>query len=328
MKSSASLSVVAAFIGRMSLQKRIAMILVLAILSLLVTSMLLLHSKKGGMLEDRQTRTRQLVETAHDVLKFYHAKQSTGEMTQAQAQDAAKAMIRTFSYGEITHDYFWINDMTPKMVMHPNKPDQEGKDVAGVKDHHGKAYFQEFVELVKKQDAGFVSYAWTNPKDPGTSVPKISYVMGFKPWGWIVGTGIYIDDVDNAFQSDLIHLLEEIIIILVVLLALSFTIAKTILHQVGGDIHLVEDTVQRLADGDMTIRIRSKKGDPTGIANAVNRLADRLEKIMRIINLHSGGITACVAELIKIRDQIADDAQSSQRIVEGVSEKNNILSQE
>ncbi|GAB0057487.1 Bacteriohemerythrin [Candidatus Magnetaquicoccaceae bacterium FCR-1] len=328
MKSSSSLSVVSAYIGRLSLPKRIATILVLAILSLVVTSMLLLHAKKDGMLEDRQTRTRQLVDTAHDVLKFFHAKQLAGEMNQTQAQEAAKAMIRTFSYGDIAHDYFWINDMTPRMVMHPNKTDLEGKDVSGLRDHYGKAHYLEFVEVVKKQESGFVSYDWTDPKDPAKAIPKISYVMGFKPWGWIVGTGIYIDDVDRAFRADLMLLLEEILVVLIVLVALSLVIAKTILFQVGGDIHLVEDTVRRLADGDMTIRIRSKGADPTGIAHAVNRLADRLEKIMRIINMHSGGITACVAELIKIRDQIGDDASSSQRIVEGVSEKNDTLSQE
>ncbi|MEO5347400.1 MAG: bacteriohemerythrin [Magnetococcus sp. YQC-9] len=321
-------SVVTAFIGRLSLQKRIILILILSILSILVTSIIFLHAKKVGMIEDRQTKTKQLVDTAFDVLLFYHARQTAGEMTQTQAQEAAKGILRTFNYGDPALDYFWINDMTPKMIMHPIKPQMEGKDIGDIKDHYGKSYFLEFVDVVKKQEAGFVSYHWTNPQEPDKPKSKLSYVMGFKPWGWIIGTGIYMDDVDKAFRNDLITLVEELVIILIILIVMSLLIAKTILHQVGGDIHLVVDTVRRLADGDMTIRIRSKGEEPTGIAHAVNRLADRLEKIMRIINMHSGGITACVAELIKIRDQIGSDARSSQRIVEGVSEKNNILVQE
>ncbi|MBF0340187.1 MAG: bacteriohemerythrin [Magnetococcales bacterium] len=316
------------FIGQLSLQKRIGLILILALLGICVTGFITLDAKKDGMLADRQTKTRNLVESAHHILKYYHAKQTSGELTQAQAQEGAKNVLRAMRYGESDTDYFWINDMTPKMVMHPLKTEMEGQDLSELKDANGKKHFVAFVEEVKKNGAGFVDYYWSRNNDPQNSIPKISYVMGFKPWGWIVATGIYIDDVSKAFRHDLILLVEELLINVVILIALSLLIARTILQQVGGDIHQVENAVRRLADGDMTIRITRKGCETTGIALAVNRLADRLERIMRIINLHSGGITACVAELIKIRDQIGDDARSSQRIVSGVSEKNNTLAQE
>ncbi|MBF0273031.1 MAG: bacteriohemerythrin [Magnetococcales bacterium] len=323
---SRSLSI--AFIARLSLQKRIALIQILAILGILITGVVTLHAKKAGMLEDRQLKTRNLVESAHHVLGYFHARQTSGELTQIQAQEGAKAVIRAMRYSENNADYFWINDMIPKMIMHPIKTELEGKDMSEVKDANGKKYFLSFVEEVQKSGAGFVDYYWSRNNDQQNPVPKLSYVMGFKPWGWIVGTGIYIDDVNKTFMGDLILLVEEMLLSALILMALSFLISKTILHQVGGDIHKVEETVRRLAEGDMSVRVSARNTETTGIALAVNRLADRLERIMRIINLHSGGITACVSELIKIRDQIGDDAQSSQRIVSGVSEKNTLLAQE
>ncbi|MBF0417532.1 MAG: bacteriohemerythrin [Magnetococcales bacterium] len=328
-KNSCSNPIMTSPLGRLTLQKRIGLLLILAILVILSVGILAMFSKKEGMLADRQAKTRNLVESAYHILIHFHAKQTAGELNQTQAQDAAKATIRAMRYGSDNKDYFWINDMAPKMLMHPIKPELEGKDVSDTTDVNGKKYFLDFIKVGQQEGGGFVDYYWSRvPGDTKNSVPKLSFVKAFKPWGWIIGTGIYIDDVDAAFKDDLILLSEELILSLVVLIALSLMIARTMLLQVGGDIHQVEDAVRRLADGDMTIRIHEKGVNPTGIACAVNRLADRLEKIMRIINLHSGGITACVAELIKIRDQIGDDAKSSKRIVEGVSEKNNILVQE
>ncbi|MBF0178389.1 MAG: bacteriohemerythrin [Magnetococcales bacterium] len=309
--------------------KRLGLILLLAILGIALTGEVALEAKRNEMFEDRQLKTKQLVEVAHHFLVHYHAKQVSGEMTAPQAQEAAKAVVKTLRYGD--NDYFWINDLTPKMVLHPLKPELDGKDLSEFKDPTGKKLFVAFVETAKKHGAGFVDYQWTkDPKQPNKHSPKLSYVIHFEPWGWVIGSGIYIDDLDQEFREGLIFLLIEILITSAILIGVSSWLARTILVQVGGDIHQVEDAVRRLANGEMTVRITGKGGIPpgTGIALAVNRLADRLERIMRIVNLHSGGITACVTELIKIRNLVGDDAEQSQTIVHNVSEKNDILAQE
>jgi methyl-accepting chemotaxis protein len=93
------------------------------------------------------------------------------------------------------NEYFWVNDMHPRMVMHPIKAELEGKDLSGVKDPSGQNLFVTFVNVVKQQGEGFVAYGWPKPgsEDP---VQKVSYVKGFAPWGWIVGSGVYIDTVN------------------------------------------------------------------------------------------------------------------------------------
>ncbi|MBF0628091.1 MAG: bacteriohemerythrin [Magnetococcales bacterium] len=317
-----------AFMAAQSLQRRLGIMLFLAVLGIFAAGELTLESKKQGMMEDRQIKTRHLVETAHHILQTYYDKQSKGELTAAQAQDAAKSMVRNLRYGD--NDYFWINDLNAKMVMHPIKPELEGKDLSEFKDPVGKKIFVAFVEVAQKQGAGFVDYLWDRPIAQATErIPKISYVMLFKPWGWVVGSGIYVDDINQTFLHDLTHLAAQLVLIALVLFGVAMWIARTILYQVGGDIHPVEHAVRQLAAGDMTIRIPSRNNAPaTGIAGAVNQLADRLERIMRLINLHSGGITACVSELVKIRDMVGSDADKSLKIVQTVSSKNSALAEE
>lgn len=95
-----------------------------------------------------------------------------------------------------TEKYFWINDHGPKMVMHPIKPQLVGKDLSGVTDKKGKKLFLEIVQTAKDNGEGFITYWWDKPGS-STEVPKLSFVKEFKPWGWIIGMGIYIDNIDK-----------------------------------------------------------------------------------------------------------------------------------
>jgi methyl-accepting chemotaxis protein len=133
-------------------------------------------------------------EIAHGIIASYHKLSAT--MGEAEAQKAALAELATLRYGG--QEYFWVNDMTPTMVMHPIKLELNRKELGGMADANGKRPFVEFVETVKRSDAGFVDYMW--PK-PGSEAPvaKISYVQCFEAWGWVVGSGIYLDDVDAIF---------------------------------------------------------------------------------------------------------------------------------
>jgi diguanylate cyclase (GGDEF)-like protein/PAS domain S-box-containing protein len=122
--------------------------------------------------------------------------QQGGELTEAQAKRAAIETIRAMRYDG--GEYFWINDLQPRMVMHPMMPELDGKDLSDFTDPNGKRLFVAFVDTVRKNGAGFVDYLW--PKPGFTQpVPKISYVKGFVPWGWVIGSGIYIDDVNRLF---------------------------------------------------------------------------------------------------------------------------------
>ena len=117
------------------------------------------------------------------------------------AQQKAIAEIKQIRYGEEMKDYFWITDMQPNMIMHPYRSDLDGKSLNDFKDPHGKRLFVEFVNVVKKDEQGYVDYMWQWKDDSLRIVPKLSYVKLFKPWGWIIGTGIYIEDVKKEIKA-------------------------------------------------------------------------------------------------------------------------------
>ena len=147
------------------------------------------------LMEGKREMIRGLVESAWSSLDGYAARVASGELAQARAQALAAAHIRRLRFGPDSKDYFWINDMHPRMVVHPYRPDLEGQDVSGFTDSGGKKLFVACVDAVRAAGAGFVDYTWQWQDDPRRVVPKISYVKGFAPWGWIVGSGIYVEDV-------------------------------------------------------------------------------------------------------------------------------------
>jgi methyl-accepting chemotaxis protein len=172
---------------------------------------------KGQYDQSMRTRvdaTRQHVEIARGLLVWAQSQEASGAMPRDQAQQMAMKAIKQLRYDK--DQYFWINDMQMRMVMHAAKPDLDGKDVGSMKDPNGFALFQTFVDTVRTQGQGLVTYEW--PK-PGSDKPvgKISYVMGFEPWGWVIGTGVYVDDITAAFVSQ--ALWSSIVIGLVVLVA-------------------------------------------------------------------------------------------------------------
>jgi signal transduction histidine kinase len=148
----------------------------------------------------------ELVSVAWNNLQFFEQLESTGRLSRHEAQQQAREQIRSLRFGPENSDYFWINDRHPRMIMHPYRPDLEGQDLSQYSDPNGKFLFSEMVTVVENQGAGFVDYMWQWKDDPSRVVPKISYVRGFEPWGWVVGSGIYIEDVKMEIASFTRHL--------------------------------------------------------------------------------------------------------------------------
>jgi PAS domain S-box-containing protein/putative nucleotidyltransferase with HDIG domain len=143
----------------------------------------------------KQEMIKEQTETAWSLLNDYRDRELSGELSTSEAQLRAILRIGKLRYGPEKKDYFWINDMTPRIIMHPYRPDLVQKDVADFKDPLGKRLFYEVALLAQKQGAGYVEYMWQWKDDPNKIAPKISYVKKFEPWQWVIGTGMYVDDV-------------------------------------------------------------------------------------------------------------------------------------
>ncbi|MDZ7597916.1 MAG: cache domain-containing protein [Desulfobacterales bacterium] len=188
--------------------------------------LLILPILEARMLDDRRVLLRELNQTAWSLLAAYQAKEEAGEISHRDAQTLAIETLRELRYGPESKDYFWINDLQPILIMHPYRPDLEGQDVSDFTDPNGKRLFAEVVKTVRQSTAGFVDYQWQWKDDPQRIVSKISHVKEFKPWGWVVGTGIYVEDVRAEIAAITRRLTKVCLGILAVILLLSWYIIR------------------------------------------------------------------------------------------------------
>lgn len=210
-----------------------------AFLGLLAVAAMALFLEKSTMMDDRKLKTRHLVESAHTVLVHFHEQEKSGALSKDDAQAAAIAAVQALRYEQ--KEYFWLNDLTspvPKMVMHPTVPALNGKVLDGINFNCAttlqagtdgpvvhtdgkKNLFVAFNEVAQKSGHGFVTYNWPKPKLGGGTTEelfeKLSYVKKFEPWGWVVGSGIYIDDVERKFWDLALQFGGMVLVVMLVL---------------------------------------------------------------------------------------------------------------
>jgi len=154
-----------------------------------------------NVMERKREMITELTNSAWSILEEYNDEVKRGTLSIEEAKNTASLRIEYLRYGKERKDYFWITDTIPNMIMHPYKSDLNGKNLSEFVDSRDNQMFTEMADVVKKQEHGFVDYLWQWKDDSARIVPKLSYVMGFKPWGWILGTGIYIDDVEEEISE-------------------------------------------------------------------------------------------------------------------------------
>ncbi|MFH7319602.1 cache domain-containing protein [Desulfurivibrio sp. D14AmB] len=147
---------------------------------------LLLAKKKEG--------ARELTQAVLGVLAHQEARVAAGELSLALAQAEGAELVRAMRYGREGKDYFWINDLAPRMIMHPYRPELEGRDLGELADLNGKHLFREFVAVARRDGGGYVPYTWQWHDQPERQEAKLSHIQLFAPWEWIVGTGVYLDE--------------------------------------------------------------------------------------------------------------------------------------
>ncbi|CAO3406077.1 bacteriohemerythrin [Azospirillum largimobile] len=243
---------------RISIRGKIAAILAASGAGLVLIAVVSLMGLRDEMMADRRDKTRNVVEIAHSLIAHFEARERAGALSRIEAQAGAKAALKALRHDG--DEYFFVTDLGPRMVMHPIKPELDGTDVSRNADPNGKLLFQEFVRVVKADGGGFVDYLW--PK-PGSAEPvaKLSYVKGFAPWGWLVGSGIYIDDVDDAFSRAAWRLAGTGLLIALAAGLLALLVSRAIVRPLGGLGRVMEE----LAGGNSAVAVPGlDRGDEIG----------------------------------------------------------------
>lgn len=240
------------WLQKISVTRRLGGLVAFATAAILALAIGLGVSERDLLIEERQAGVRQTVEIAHGMLSQFHAQAQRGEITQTQAQQRALQAIGQLRYSG--NEYFWINDMQPRMVMHPIRPQLDGQDLSNHQDPTGRRLFVDFVNIVRESGKGYHRYLWPMPGSD-EPVEKVSYIMGFQPWGWVIGSGVYIDTVNTAFISRIQWAMAICAGIVVLLLGIGFLISNSILRQLGSEPSVLTAVTQRMAQGDLRTEI-------------------------------------------------------------------------
>jgi PAS domain S-box-containing protein len=162
---------------------------------------LILPALEKNLMDRKREMIRELVYSAISILAHYEADAQAGLISRSEAQKRAISHIEFLRYGLERKDYFWVTDMHPYMIMHPYRKDLNATDLSDFKDVRGSRLFVEFVKVAREKKEGFVEYYWQWKDNPDRVVPKQSFVKIFDPWDWVIGTGIYLDDVNQEIKN-------------------------------------------------------------------------------------------------------------------------------
>ncbi len=293
--------------------KRLGLLIAGAIIGLAMLLVFFMVTERTMLLKERQASVKQTVEIAHGLLVYYHGQIAKGKMSEDEAKQRALEAIKPLRYSG--SEYFWINDMHPKMVMHPIRPELDGKDLSENKDPTGLHLFKEFVKTVKTSGAGDVAYMW--PK-PGSDKPvqKVSYVKGFEPWGWIIGSGVYVDTVDSAIMSRAIQSGLGALVLAAILLVFGLMISRSIVKQLGGEPADANAITHRMAQGDLSVHIALKPGDSASIMHGIKSMRDNVAKIVAHVREGSESVATASAEIAQGNTDLSARTESQASALE------------
>ncbi|MGY2167046.1 methyl-accepting chemotaxis protein [Pseudomonas gingeri] len=276
-----------------SISRRLWLILIVAVVMLLTLGLLMLKQIHDDLYHAKAQKTQHVVQTASGILDYFHGLETAGTLTREAAQKQALSAVRGLRYDQ--NDYFWINDLRPVMVMHPANHKLEGQDLSGIKDPDGYALFNEMVILAKAKGAGMIDYRW--PK-PGASAPveKTSYVQLFQPWGWIIGSGVYIDDMQAEFYGQVRNASLIGIAIAALMALLVLLIGRSIVRPLQETV----DAMANIASGesDLTRSLDTHGQDEvTQLARHFNAFTSKLRGVVSQLQDSAGALGQSSSDL-------------------------------
>lgn len=314
-------------------EKMIIFIVVLIILTVFSLGFYALNNLNATLYQQKQAQVKEMVEAAQGVINYYYQQQASGSLTKDQAQQRAAAAVEKMTFGPGNKDYFWINNHQPEIIMHPYSKNLIGQNVGGIQDKDGKYLFKEMVATVEANSAGFVEYKWQYYDNQSRIEPKLSFVKEFEPWGWIVGTGVYLDNIRSSYLELRNKFLLIGIIILLVALVLTYLIANYLAQPVKfltGSIDKLAGFDLRLNEAPQLAKYSKRKDEIGAIAAALQEMQFNLGKSITEESDIANNLAASSQELSASSQEMsasADEVSSSiNRLAAGTVEQNKMLS--
>lgn len=263
---------------RWSMRSKLMMLMIMALIGLAVVSTVALYSQRDAMLQDRQERTLNISESALGVVARFEKLASEGKLSTEEAQTRAKQAVDAMHYDK--DNYVFILDKDLNFLVHPRQK-LIGFSLHKVKDSTGQNLGDIFAKMLKEGSGhGFAHYMWKKNDEVG-DVPKVTYGTTSAQWGWVVGTGIYLDDVDTAFYKNLTRVGVACVLGMLAMLLLSSLIVRNLLRQLGGEPTYTVEIVREIAAGNLAIDVRYDQHNTTSVLASIAQMKVTLRELLQ-----------------------------------------------
>ncbi|WP_036666600.1 methyl-accepting chemotaxis protein [Paludibacterium yongneupense] len=305
----------------LTLKLRLYAMLVCTLLGLAIYGSYSVFQLREHILEQRQLELKALVDSSMGVIQRQYDLYQAGTLTLEQAQRLAKDNLRK-SHFNGGGDYFFIYDFNGVNLMHGSKPEREGKNFLATKDPNGKPYIRQWIELLQRNRQAYIDYQF--PK-MGSKVPlpKVSYAKVFEPWGWWLGTGVYIEDVDRDFHSAAIGSVIFLFAIGLAVALIGWSINRSVLRLIGGEPAEAVAVVDEFAAGDLTGRGVGSNVREGSLLGTLGSMQSKLGDIVRSIRgsthqlaQQSGELSVSSQEISKAAGSQAESSAATAASVE------------
>lgn len=272
---------------KLSFSQKLWFPLVLSLLCLAGISIYNAFEGREAQLEDRKRDLVHASDIALGIVKTYGDAVAAGSLTEAEAKKQAMNKIRAIRYGE--EGYFAIIDSHATVLMHPTRPEMDGKDASNYKDPNGVYVFRAAVDAIKRDGKGFNEYAFPRPGSSQAS-PKISYNVSYQPWDWILTTGVYVDDIDAAFRSMLYRSLGIMLVMVAALSTVVVLFNRSILRAMGGEPSYAAELANQIAGNDLTAVVKTTRDDRSSLLFSMKSMQEQLTRTISGIKIAADSI--------------------------------------
>jgi len=296
-------------LGNIKVRVKLGLLVGLTALMLVVIAGAALVDMRDSLVTERTSQLNALLDTSVDLLETMDDKVAAGELSRSEARDEARRLLENMTYGN--DDYFFVLNNQAKMQVHGGDPANVGRDLSNFQTEDGRFLFQEMVDVLNSGEATQeFSYLW--PK-AGSSKPqpKLTLVKAFEPWGWVIGTGVYMDDLNSAFMSDVIRMAAFTVVALIILIAFSLLIGRSITNPLD----VINRVMTKAADGDLKVRTNLTHKDELGhVGHRIDETLDVFHDLVQQIATSATQVSGSAQDLAKSAEETSSalDAQAAE----------------
>ncbi len=279
---------------KLSFSQKLWLPLILSLLCLAGISIYNAYQTREMRLDERKADLKHASEIALSVVKTFGDQVAAGSMSAAAAQKRAMDSIRNIRYGD--NGYFVILNSQPTVLMHPTSPQMDGKNVENYKDTNGVTFFRDMVDLNKRDGQGFTAYSFPKPGRTEAS-PKVTYLVSYQPWDWIITTGLFVDDLDAAFHSSLYQSLGILLVLAGVLSVVVVFLNRGIIRSLGGEPSYAAEIANQIANNDLTAVVKIAQDDRSSLLFSMKRMQEQLTQTIGTIKVSADSIATATHQI-------------------------------